>query len=167
MTRLFLMAGAALLLAGCEVRNGAAAGESSGPSASTLSKAEAEKIVSAAHSAFLGGDAFKIMEHYAPGAVMFDPGNAEPSSDRNTQTQWSTEFVGMKPADLVSNPFQIQLLDADTFVASGIASFTGDIGGHRDLYHARYSQVFEKQPDGRWLIVHEHMSMPPAPSGGQ
>lgn len=153
-----LLACAALLVAGCEVRSDQAreAAGGAGPA-----QAEAEKIVGEAHAAFVGGDAFKIMAHYAPGAVMFDPAHRDPTADRNIQTQWATEFVAMKPGDLVMNPAQVQRLDDDTMVASGIANFTGEIGGTRRLLHARYSQVFQKQADGHWLIVHEHMSMPP------
>lgn len=164
MTKLVLMLGVALALAGCKVRNGDAQ-KLAGPSAATLSQSDGEKIVAQAHAAFTGGDAFKIMEHYAPGAVMFDAGHRDPSADRNLQTQWVTEFIAMKPGDLVMNPAQVQVLDGDTMVASGIANFTGEVGGTRHLLHARYSQVFEKQAGGNWLIVHEHMSMPPAVPG--
>ena len=163
MKSLLLAAAAALLVGGCEVKR---AGDAAQPAATvpsgSISEADARKIVDGVHRDFLGGDAVKMMTHYAPGAILFDPSHSQPSADRNTQTQWATEFVAMKPADLVSNPSTVQLLDADTFVASGIAGFTGEVNGHRDLYHARYTQVFERQADGSWLIVHEHMSMPPA-----
>jgi len=164
MRALILAAVPALMLAGCDVKKSEPSGEAVSASAGTpLSQAEAEKIVGEMHASFTGGDAFKIMEHYAPGAVMFDPAHPEPSADHAVQTKWASDFVTMKPSDLVSTTRHVQLLDEDTIVASGIAAFMADIGPNRERLSVRYSQVFQRQPDGSWKIAHEHMSMPPAP----
>lgn len=154
--------GAALLASGCNVVKAPnAETQSATAAASPISEADAQKTLAAVAADYQSGDAAKIMAHYAPGAAMFDAAHATLSSDRNQQLQWATQFVGIKPADLVPNVSALQRLDGDTFVASGTASFTGDINGHRDVLHSRYTQVFQKQPDGRWLIVAEHMSLPP------
>ena len=161
MRTLMVVGVAALLLGGCEIQS-SGAGDAKA-SAAPVSQAEADKIVADMHQSFTGGDAFKIMDHYAPGAVIFDPGRAEPSADRAVQTKWASEFVTMKPSDLVSTTRHVQVLDGDTIVASGIAAFLADIGGNRERLSVRYSQVFQRQADGSWKIVNEHMSMPPAP----
>ncbi len=161
-----IIAVAALLLAGCEVKTAttdepAAAAATGAP----VTEAEADRIVGEMHASFTSGDAFKIMDHYAPGAVLFDPTHAEPTGDRAVQTKWAAEFVTMKPSDLVSTPRQVQILGGDAFVVSGIAAFLADVGGNRQRLTARYSQLFQRQPGGSWKIVHEHMSLPPAPAG--
>lgn len=159
--RLLLIA--ALALAGCNSR-GADGGKATGNApAAAPSQAEAEKIVGDAYAAFTSGDAIKMMAHYAPGAVVVDGANNVPTSDRPTITKWTADFAAMKPSDLTTNPGIVQALDDDTIVSSGIAAFLVDVGGHRQRVSMRYTHVFEKQADGRWLIVAEHNSLPPQP----
>ena len=167
MRHLMFLAAAAVSLAGCNVQTSANGDASSDASsvAGAPSQSEAEAEVAAVTRDFLSGDAMKIMAHYAPGAVMLDAANPTPTADRNDQTRFATEFVSMKPSDLVADLKTIQILGKDIFVASGIASFLADVGPGRDRLSVRYTQVFQRQPDGRWLIVNEHMSMPPAAPG--
>lgn len=165
MRYLIMIGAAALALGGCEVQSPAPGADSSSEATRVpVTQDEAEKIVADMHASFTGGDAFKIMEHYAPGAVLFDPAHGESSADRAVQTKWAAEFVTMKPSDLVSSSRQVQVLDGDTIVASGIAAFLADIGANRERLSVRYSQVFERQDDGSWKIAHEHMSLPPTPA---
>ncbi|HUR41558.1 MAG TPA: DUF4440 domain-containing protein, partial [Verrucomicrobiae bacterium] len=62
-----------------------------------------------------------------------------------------------------TNPRIVQSLNDDTIVSSGIAAFLADVGGRRQRVSVRYTHVFAKQADGRWLIVAEHNSIPPQP----
>ena len=166
MRRLHLIGAAALALTACEFKQATAPGDGGAVSSSaSISQADAEKIVADAHASFTGGDAFKIMEFYAPGAVMFDPTHVEPTGDRAIQTKWAADFVAMKPSDLVTQMRAVQILDGDTIVASGIAAFLANVGPNRQRLSSRYTQVFQRQADGSWKIVHEHMSLPPAPPG--
>ena len=166
MSKLILISAAALALGACEVRKTSEpAAEPRVEQAGPVSQQEAERIVTAVHAAFTGGDAFKIMENYAPGASMFDPGHPESTTDRATQTKWTADFVAMKPSDLVVQPREVRVLDSDTIVASGMAAFVAQVGPDRQRLRVRFSQVFQRQPDGAWKIVHEHMSMPPGPVG--
>ena len=151
----FIAVAALFLLTGCEVRKAA----TDAPVAA-VDESEAQKAVTAAHAALVGGDAQAVANLYAPGATVFDSSHNDPTADRALQTRWAADFVLMKPADLVTKPV-IQPIADDAFIASGIMAFTADVGGQRRLLHARYSQLFRKEPDGRWLIVHEHMSSPP------
>lgn len=161
---MILFGAAALALGGCEVKSPPPPADPAAEASRVpISQEEAADIVADMHAAFTSGDAFKIMQHYAPGAVVFDPSRAEASTDRAMQTKWAADFVVMKPSDLVTSSRHVQVLDANTIIASGNAAFLADVGGNRERLTVRYSQVFDRQPGGEWKIVHEHMSMPPAP----
>ena len=71
----------------------------------------------------------------------------------------------MKPADYHVPDRQIQLLGPDAFISSGTEVFTIEAGAARPTLSARFTDVFQRQTDGSWKIVHEHVSMPPASQG--
>ena len=146
-------------LAGCKLQH------SGGTQAVT--KAEATKIAEAAEASFTTGDAKKIMAQYADGAVMFDSGHPGYSIDRKVQTGWAQDFVSMKPADYHVPDRQIQIVGPDAFVSSGTEVFTISAGEARPQISARFTDVFQRQSDGSWKIVHEHVSLPPAPQTAQ
>ncbi|HEX4800945.1 MAG TPA: nuclear transport factor 2 family protein, partial [Sphingomicrobium sp.] len=73
----------------------------------------------------------------------------------------------MKPADYHVPDRQIQIVGPDAFVSSGTEVFTVAAGAARPTITARFTDVFQRQSDGGWKIVHEHVSMPPAPAGAQ
>ncbi len=165
MRKIFTIAAGALALAGCDFKTAVTSDNGSVTAANVTppTQAEADKMVGEAYAAFTSGDAIKMMGHYAPDAIVIDAANNAPSSDRATITKWTADFAAMKPSDLVTNPRMVQVLDADTIVSSGVASFLADVAGHRQRVSVRYTHVFEKQADGRWLIVAEHNSIPPQP----
>jgi uncharacterized protein (TIGR02246 family) len=165
MRRMMILAATALVLAGCDSKTAITSdnGTVTAKSMTLPTAAEAEKIVGEAYASFTGGDAVKIMEHYAPNATFIDAANNAPTNDRTLITKWTADFAAMKPSDLVSSPRMVQVLDADTIVSSGIAAFLADVGGHRQRVSVRYTHVFQRQPDGRWLIAAEHNSVPPQP----
>jgi len=96
-------------------------------------------------------------------AVMFDASHPAYSADRKVQTGWSQDFVSMKPADYHVPDRQIQVVGPDAFVSSGTEVFTIAAGSARPQISARFTDVFQRQSDGSWKIVHEHVSLPPAP----
>jgi ketosteroid isomerase-like protein len=154
MTRKLLTGLAIVALAGCKVhQSGAAPG---------LTKDEATRIAEAAEAKFTSGDLKAIMSQYAVGAVMFDAGHPGYSTDRKAQTDWAQDFVSMKPADYHVPDRQIQLLGNDAFISSGTETFTVVAGSQRPTLSARFTDVFQRQRDGSWKIVHEHVSLPPA-----
>lgn len=136
------------------------AGSANGTAAPAAS--EAEKIVAAAESSWSSGDVAQVMANYADGAVVFDSSRLAATNDRNLITRGNADFLTMKPGNFVVADRQTQVLDADTIVSSGVLSFTASVGVARPLIRTRFSQVFQRQPDGGWKIVHEHMSSPPA-----
>ena len=161
MRNVIMVASAALALAGCEVKRGGDDGPAAGEAAERLTQADADKIVANAEAAWSAGRIEAVMANYADGAVVFDTSTLSPTTDRNVQTRGNAAFLTMKPADFSVDPRHVQLLDDDTIVASGVLSFTANAGAARQWMRTRYSQVYQRQADGSWKIVHEHMSAPP------
>ena len=131
-----------------------------------VTEAQAASIAEQAEASFTTGDTKAIMAQYATTAVMIDAAAPNPSADRKVQTGWANNFVSMKPADYRVVDRHIQLVGNDAFVSSGIETFTVAAGEARPTVSARFTDVFQRQKDGRWKIVHEHVSMPPAPVSG-
>ena len=127
-------------------------------------QAEAEKIIDATEKSYGSGNAAEIMAHYADGAVMFDQGLLAPIADRQLQTKLTQGFAATQPRDFTVANRAIQVLDADTFVVSGVTNFTIQLGQARQPARARFTQVYQRQGDGTFKIVHEHMSAAPAGS---
>ncbi len=130
-----------------------------------VSQAEATAIAERAEASFTTGDVNAIMRQYANGAVMIDASNATPSTDRAVQTGWARAFVSMKPADYRVPDRRIQILGPDAFISSGTEIATIQAGAARPTISARFTDVYQRQRDGSWKIVHEHVSMPPTPPG--
>jgi ketosteroid isomerase-like protein len=130
-----------------------------------VSESEAGRIAETAEATFTTGDLNAIMANYANGAVMIDAANPLPSADRKVETGWARAFTSMKPADYKVTERHIQLIDGDAFISSGIESFSVQAGQARPTVSARFTDVFQRQGDGSWKIVHEHVSMPPTPAG--
>ena len=124
---------------------------------------EAAKIVDQAEASFLPGDPVRIMEHYAPDAVLFDPEQNMPTRDRAVATKWTESFVATKPKSFSPGERVLQILGDHTFVSSGVATIetTGPKGP--ETVRIRYTDVYRQQPDRIWLIVHEHLSKLPSP----
>lgn len=157
---------AALALAGCNVEKSSTTNEPSRAGTSgPLSQADAEKIVATAEGAWSSNRIEAVMANYADGAVVFDTSTLPPTTDRNVQARGNAAFLTMKPADFRVDPRHVQLLDDDTIVASGVLSFTANVGAARPVLKTRYTQVYQRQPDGAFKIVHEHMSSPPPGTG--
>ena len=104
------------------------------------------------------------MAQYADNAVMIDAASPAPSADRKVQSGWAQTFVSMQPADYKVIDRKIQLLGGDAFISSGIETFTVAAGAARPTVSARFTDVFQRQKDGSWKIVNEHVSMPPTPA---
>jgi hypothetical protein len=129
-----------------------------------VTTAEAEKIAEQAEASFTTGDVKKVMAQYADNAVMIDAASPNPSADRKVQSGWAQTFVSMQPADYKVIDRKIQLLGGDAFISSGLETFTVAAGAARPTVSARFTDVFQRQKDGSWKIVNEHVSMPPTPT---
>jgi ketosteroid isomerase-like protein len=131
--------------------------------AAAVSEADAAAAADAAQAAWTSMDAAKIEAVYAPEIVAFDPGAPALSTSWDNWHKLQQGFAAMK-LDKVSVPDRkLQLLDSNTFVASGTANFTSTNGAVKKLA-LRFTDVYRKQADGRWLIVNEHASIAPPAS---
>ena len=119
---------------------------------------EAAKIVDEAESTFTSGDPVRIMEHYAPDAVLFDANQGEPTDDRAVATKWAENFVSLKPTKFSPGKRKLQFFGDHTFISSGVATI--EFAGEKGPVTAkiRYTDVYRQQPNLIWLIVHEHLS---------
>jgi len=127
-----------------------------------VTRDEATQIAEKAEATFTSGDLNAIMRQYAEGAVMFDASHAGLTTDRKVETGWAQSFVSMKPADYHVSDRQIQIVGPDAFVSSGTETFTVAAGAARPTVSARFTDVYQRQKDGSWKIVNEHVSMPPS-----
>lgn len=143
----------------------AAACQQAADGRSPVTEAEALKAAEAAEADYSSGDAKKIMSHYADKVVAFDPAKVDPTADRKMLEGWTGAFVSMQPNDYTVSNRAIQLTGPDSFVSSGVARFTVAAGQARPQVGVRFTQVYQRQKDGSFRIVHEHMSMPPTPAG--
>lgn len=123
---------------------------------------EAQAIVDKAEAVWNSADTARIMALYAIGAVMFDPVEPAPTHDRDVQTKWTDAFTAMKASGLRVPNRRVQVLDADTIVSSGTATIDATVPEPRPI-SIRYTDVYQKQVNGSWLIVHEHLSEVPKP----
>jgi ketosteroid isomerase-like protein len=130
-----------------------------------VSEAEAKGIAERAEASFTSGNVDAIMRQYANGAVMIDASNPTPSTDRKVQTGWASTFNSMKPTNYHVPDRHIQIVGPDAFVSSGTEVFTVQAGSATPTVSARFTDVFQRQRDGSWKIVHEHVSMPPTAAG--
>lgn len=128
---------------------------------SPVTAAQAAQIAERAEASFTKGDAKSIMAQYANNAVMIDAGSPNPSTDRKIQSGWAQTFASMQPADYKVIDRHIQIVGKDAFVSSGIETFTVAAGAARPTVSARFTDVFQRQKDGTWKIINEHVSMPP------
>lgn len=147
----------AVVLTGCEKMQ---------PQTSAVTTSEATQIAEQAEANFTKGDVSAVMAQYAKDAVMIDAASPPPSRNRAIQTGWAKTFVSMQPADYRVVDRQIQVLGGDAFISSGIETFTVAAGAARPTVSARFTDVFQRQKDGSWKIVNEHVSMPPQPTPG-
>jgi ketosteroid isomerase-like protein len=129
--------------------------------AAQMSESKAAAIADATQAAWASMDASKIDSAYAPDIVGFDPIAPPLSVDRANWTKLQKGFADMKFDRLTVPDRKIQLIDADSFIVSGTAYFTSKSGPVKAM-PMRFTDVYRKQADGRFLIVNEHVSALPA-----
>jgi uncharacterized protein (TIGR02246 family) len=122
------------------------------------SEAEVQAVVSKLDAALATKDAAAVAALYAPEAVLV-------ASDKNASVQGVTAealapFMALEPKAMV-NARTFQVLDADTFISSGIVTYDIVKSGKASWVAERYTHVYEKQADGEWMIAHAHNSKLP------
>jgi ketosteroid isomerase-like protein len=76
----------------------------------------------------------------------------------------TASFVDKGIAKLTINVRRVQILDADTFVSTEIATVEMKPGVKPAGGTASVTDVYHKQANGSWLIVNEHVSLTAPPT---
>ena len=148
-------AASCVVLGGCQKAEAPAAA-----AAAAISEAEAGKLADAMVKTWESKDAAKIKALYAPSVVAFDYAIGPLEADRATFDKAQDAFAaaGIDSEEQIAR--NIQLLDDDTFVVSGV--WNGTSKAHPEANgQVRCTDVFHKGADGAWIIVNEHCSQMP------
>lgn len=148
------IAGSLVLLGGCQQ---AAAPVAAAPN---ITEADANKLVDTMVSTWESKDAAKIKALYAPGVVAFDYGLGPIEADRATFDKAQDLFAAAEIDSEEQVSRKIQILDADTFVVSGVWDGTSKTKPASNGL-VRCTDVFQKDAAGAWSIINEHCSAMP------
>lgn len=130
------------------------------PPAAAITEAEAAKLADAMVATWESKDAAKIKALYASSVVAFDYAFGPLEVDRATFDKAQDIFAAAQTDTEEQVARKIQLLDADTFVVSGV--WNGTSKAHPDTNGlVRCTDVFQKEASGAWIIVNEHCSQMP------
>ena len=140
-----------LLLASCEQK---------ATPPSPVTEAEMTTAFDAAKAAWISMDIAKVDSLYADDVVAFDVAAPNPVEGKAAMHKFNEVFIGMKFDAAQMRNDRLRALGPDAFIASGIAHFTSTAGQVKEA-DIRYSETFQKQADGSWKIVHEHIDFPP------
>jgi ketosteroid isomerase-like protein len=130
-------------------------------------KEQAAAAARAVVTAFGAHDVEAYFAGFAPSATFVfhtEPGVLGSRQEyRERWVQWERE--GFRVVSCTSSEARTEV------VADGVALFTHRVqtllGGAADVLHERESIVLARQDDGRWLVVHEHLSNDPATDPGE
>ena len=150
------LAAATLGLGACQK----AANAPAASGAAMISEAEAGKIDDAAEAAWASMDAARIKGVYGQNIVGFDPSTPGLARDRAAWDKLQDAYAAAKIDTVVQKDRVIQVLNADTFVVSGVFDVTSS-ASPQNAVTLRCTDVFEKAADGSWPVVNEHCSNTP------
>ena len=128
--------------------------------AAILSEAELGRIADRTEAEWASMDAARIKALYAPQVVGSDVTTAPLATDRPTWDKQQDAFAAAKLDKIVETSRKIQILAPDIFVLSGMGDLTSAAVPANNAT-MRFTDVFQKQADGSWLIVNEHVSIAP------
>ena len=125
-----------------------------------VTEAEATKLAGAMVDVWESQDAARIKALYAPSVIAFDYASGPLEQDRATFDKAQDVFAaaGIDSEEQIER--NIQLLDADTFIVSGVWNGSSKTRPESNGI-VRCTDVFQKDPKGGWSIVNEHCSQTP------
>ena len=164
MSKKFLLAAvAALALVACQQPAPTAEAPAAAPVAVMPTQADVDAAYAKLDAALKAKDAAAIAAMYTPESVYVGPmENAVMKSDSAAVLAGVTEWLKTDPSQ-TTNSIEVQLLDADTFVASGLVTLDFKRNGRPTWLLQRFTDVWEKQSDGQWRIAASHASNAPKP----
>jgi ketosteroid isomerase-like protein len=133
-----------------------------------MSKLTAEQVRSEVNrfwSTFSTKAEEKLGDFYAPNSSVFGSDATRTEPGRLAATRRKREYFQEGTSVHVSlSPIEVTLLGDNVAVAAYTFRFEASHVHHglgqedEDIQHGRATQVFTLEPDGRLLIVHEHLS---------
>lgn len=132
------------------------------PAPVLLTETEAVAIADKLGQAVASGDPIQILGNYTSDAVAFSVLTNEPITTPEANKADTEAVLKLQPKATL-NARKIQVLDADTFLDSGLMTWDVTRNGKPTWFVVRYTDVFQKQADGSWKVAHEHLSLTPQP----
>ncbi|GGX12880.1 SgcJ/EcaC family oxidoreductase [Streptomyces lomondensis] len=141
---------------------GADSGSTSRTSARMATEAQVLGLFDNWNAALQTGDPQKVAALYAEDAVLLPTVSNHVRKDRAEIVDYFEHFLQHKPFGTKIESV-VNVLDRDTVIDTGVYEFTltNHQTGEKSNVKARYTYAYEKQADGRWLIVNHHSSKMP------
>jgi uncharacterized protein (TIGR02246 family) len=102
------------------------------------------------------GNASAVATNYAPNAILLPTVSNKIRRTQAERIDYFEHFLLKKPHGKIDQA-NVRIF-GDIAINSGLYTFTYSDGSK---VHARYTFVYQKQPDGRWLIIEHHSSKLP------
>jgi uncharacterized protein (TIGR02246 family) len=152
----------ATFAAGAGVAGADSAGKSTKNSAKMATKTQVLDLFDTWNAALQTGDPQKVADLYASDAVLLPTVSNNVRTDRAEIVDYFEHFLQNKPVGTKVESI-VDVLDEDTVIDTGVYEFTltDDETGAKSTVKARYTYAYEKQRDGKWLIVNHHSSKMP------
>ncbi|MFF5982903.1 SgcJ/EcaC family oxidoreductase [Streptomyces olindensis] len=141
---------------------GADSRDKAGKPAKPVTKAQVLALFDDWNAALRTGDPQQVADLYAKDAVLLPTVSDNVRTDRAEIVDYFEHFLLNKPVGTKVESV-VNVLDRDTVIDAGVYEFalTDHETGEKSTVKARYTYAYEKQPDGRWLIVNHHSSKMP------
>ncbi|MFI8889207.1 SgcJ/EcaC family oxidoreductase [Streptomyces paradoxus] len=141
---------------------GADAGNQGGKHAKPVTKAQVLGLFDQWNAALRTGEPKKVADLYAKDAVLLPTVSNQVRTDRAGIVDYFEHFLKNKPVGTKVESV-VNVLDRDTVIDTGVYEFTltDHDTGEKSTVKARYTYAYEKQPNGKWLIVNHHSSKMP------
>jgi len=133
------------------------------PAPKLITEAEALAVIDTRRPLMIARDVAGIVALYADNAVLVDMTAPDLITTKAGNVAATASFVDKGIAKLMINVRQVQILDANTFVSTEIATVEMKPGLKPAGGTARVTDVYQKQANGSWLIANEHVSLMPSP----
>ncbi|KAF0179135.1 MAG: SgcJ/EcaC family oxidoreductase [Hyphomonadaceae bacterium] len=125
-------------------------------------EAEGAALFDKLGAAVSAGDPAEVVKLYTPNAIVVSPGANDLIRTVEANLADTAAMVKDKPTVTV-NSRDVQVLDADTVVTTAVLTFDIKKNNRPTWFALRVTDVFQKQADGSWLVVNEHISPMPKP----
>ncbi|GAB2863525.1 hypothetical protein GCM10027074_33480 [Streptomyces deserti] len=131
-------------------------------SATMATKAQVLGLFDNWNAALQTGDPQKVADLYASDAVLLPTVSNQVRTNRAEIVDYFEHFLQNKPFGTKIDS-RVNVLAEDTVIDTGVYEFalTDPKTGNKSTVKARYTYAYEKQANGKWLIVNHHSSKMP------